>query len=164
MTNINKLIKQYYKPHGKNPTGIDTPTTAEKYTNQYNTKMKRKQYNRHRHLILDELINEFPHTLRQYQIDQVRYWIDRFNDNFKEFHRQSSNETIILAFLLIHWKSENPKIKISELPISRKYNLTTDKFILIEARLIFQLMRTTELTYNQRKHVNNNLLEEYQYD
>lgn len=164
MNDIVKLLEKYYKCDGDNLTGIEKPTRAEKTTKDYNRKMKKKQYNRNRHLILDVLLNEVPYKFKTYQIVQVRYWIDRFNDNFKDFHRQASNEAIILAFLLIHWKQENPKLKISNLPITHKYNLTIEKFILIETRLLFKLMQSTELVYNQRRYVNSNLLEEPQYD
>lgn len=147
MNDIEKLLRKYSKP-----------TRAEKCTKEYNKKMKREQYRKHRHLILNQLLNEIPHHYTNTEIQTIRYWIDRFNKNFKDFHRTSSNETIILAFLMIYWKQKNPKLKISKLPISQKYDLTEKKFILIQNRLIFQLMRTTELTYTQSKYVNHNYL------
>ena len=159
MTNdIVKLMNKYYKSVGADSTAIETITAAEKTSKEYNQKQKRQQYNRHRHLILDELLTEIPYHYTDTDIEIIRYWIDRFNDNFKDFHRQSSNETIILAFLLIYWKWKNPKIKVSDLPISQKYQLTDDKFTLIQNRLIFQLMRTTELRYSQAKYLNHEYL------
>lgn len=164
MTNITKLMRKYYKKEGENPTAEFKINKAEKHSPEYNRKLKKHQYNKHRHLILDTLLNEAPFTLNPYQIEQIRYWLDKFNDNFKEFHRNSSNETIILAFIMIQWKVKNPKIHIGSFAISRKYNLTNQKFELIQNRLIFQLMRTTELTYNQRKWQKNNTLEQCHYD
>lgn len=158
MTDIETLLKKYYKKIGKNATAIETPIPAEKHTPEYNTRLKRDQYNRHRHQILNELLTEIPYHFTDNEITTIRYWIDRFNDNFKDFHRTSSNETIILAFLMIYWKKKNPKIKVSELPISHKYDLTENRFTLIQNRLIFQLMRTTELRYSQAKHVNHEYL------
>ena len=158
MSNIEHLLNKYYKQIVQNATAIETPTHAEKHTSNYNTRLKREQYNRHRHLILDELLTEIPYHYTDNEISTIRYWIDRFNDNFKDFHRTSSNETIILAFLMIYWKQKNPKIKVSELPISQKYDLTENRFTLIQNRLIFQLMRTTELTYSQAKYVNHDYL------
>lgn len=158
MTDIENLLNKYYKKIGQNATAIETPTNAEKHTSNYNTRLKREQYNRHRHLILDELLTEIPYHYTKHEITTIRYWIDRFNDNFKDFHRTSSNETIILAFLMIYQKQKNPKIKVSELPISQKYDLTENRFTLIQNRLIFQLMRTTELTYSKAKHVNHEYL------
>lgn len=158
MTDIHELINKYYKPVGKNTTAIPTITPAEKTSKEYNRQMKKKQYNRHRHLILDELLSEIPYHYTRNDIITIKYWIDRFNDNFKEFHRQASNETIILAFLMILWKQKNPRLKIHESRISRKYGLNRDKFELIQNRLIFKLMRTTELTYNQAEYVNQEYL------
>ena len=158
MNDIENLLNKYYKQIGKNATAIETPTPAEKHTPNYNTRLKREQYNRHRHLILDELLTEIPYHYTDTEITTIRYWIDRFNDNFKDFHRTSSNETIILAFLMIYQKQKNPKIKVSELPISQKYDLTENRFTLIQNRLIFQLMRTAELTYTQAKYVNHEYL------
>ena len=158
MTDITELMNKYYKKIGQNPTEIENIRPSEKRSSEYNKRLKRTQYNRHRHLILDELLIEIPHHYTTSEIESIRYLIDRFNDNFKDFHRQSSNETIILAFLMIYWKQKNPKLKVSELPISRKYDLNKDKFELIQNRLIFQLMRTTELTYSQAKYVNHEYL------
>ena len=159
MNDIETLIGKYYKKVGQDSTAIETPIPAEKHTSNYNTRLKRDQYNRHRHLILDELLTEIPHHFTTSEIETVRYWIDRFNTNFKDFHRQSSNETIILAFLMIYWKQKNPKLKISKLAISRKYYLDDNKFELIQNRLIFRLMCTVELKYNQAKYVNHEYLE-----
>lgn len=158
MTDINLLLNKYYTREGGNLTAHDKINKAEKHTSEYNIKQKREQYKRHRHLILDKLLTEIPCHYTQNDICTIRYWIDRFNDNFKDFHRQSSNETIILAFCMIYWKQKNPKIKVSELPISHKYDLTNEKFELIQNRLIFQLMKTTELTYSQAKYLNHNYL------
>ena len=158
MNDIETLMNKYYKKVGQDSTAIETPTPAEKHTSNYNTRLKRDQYNRHRHLILDELLTEIPHHFTDSEVETIRYWIDRFNDNFKDFHRTSSNETIILAFLMIYWKQKNPKLKVSKLAISNKYDLTENRFTLIQNRLIFQLMRTTELTYTQAKYVNHEYL------
>ena len=161
---INQLINKYYKPDGKNKTGTIRVNKAEKHTPEYNKKLKREQYRRNRHLILDKLLNEIPFHLEPNQVTQIRYWIDRFNNNFKEFHYNSSNETIILAFIMIQWKQKYPKLYVANMPICKQYELTTPKFELIQNRLIFQLMKTTELTYNQSKYVNHNLLEKSHYD
>jgi len=159
MTDIKKLLNKYYTGVGADSTAIDRINPAEKHSHDYNKRMKKQQYNRHRHLILDELLNEIPYHYTTSEVETVRYWIDRFNDNFKDFHRTSSNETIILAFLMILQKQKNPKLKVSKLSISDKYDLTDNRFTLIQNRLIFQLMRTTELRYNQAKHLNHEYME-----
>lgn len=155
MTNINRLLNKYYTSEGGNLTAHDKINKAEKTSREYNIKQKREQYRRNRHLILDQLLTEIPFTLTNNQVQQIRFWIDRFNDNFKDFHKNSSNETIILAFIMIQWREKYPKTNISDYSITTKYDLNNQKFTLIQNRLIFQLMRTTELTYTQSKYVNN---------
>jgi len=152
MNDIKQLINKYYKPDGKNMTGSNKKTPAERYTKTHALKQKNEANRKHRHNILSELTREIPFTLTHHQTEQIRYWIDTFNNNFKEFHRQSSNETIILAFIMIQAKNHNPRLQLENYSINEKYNLTTPIFELIQNRLIFQLMRTTPLTYNQRIH------------
>jgi len=160
---IQRLLNKYYKPEGACLTADFKINPSEKHTKEYNKKMKREQYRKNRHLILQELLNEIPFRLNQNQVTQIKYWIDRFNDNFKDFHRRSSNETIILAFIMIQRKQANPRLEVERLSICKKYNLTYPVFINIQNKLIFQLMRTTELTYNQSKHLNHSILEKGEY-
>ena len=82
-----------------------------------------------------------------------------FNEDFKNFHRQSSNETILLAFIFIQQKQVNKRINVEQYSISKKYNLTTPIFETIQNELIFQLMRTTPLQYNQKKVLDNSILQ-----
>ena len=152
MSNIEYLLTKYYKKEGANLTAHQKINKAEKHTPRYNKKIKREQYRRNRHLILKQLLNETPFTLKQYQIDQIKYWIDRFNDDFKSFHRNSSNETILLAFIMIQQMQSDKGMNINKYSISKKYNLTLSKFETIQNQLIFRLMKTTELRYSQSKH------------
>ena len=147
MSNIKGLIKKY-----------ETPTKAEKTTNEYNKKIRLEIACKNRHLILDQLLLEIPFHLNQSQVQQIRYWIDTFNKDFKNFHRQSSNETIILALIFIQRKKVNPRLHVTKYTISKKYNLTTPIFEVIQNKLIFQLMKTTPLTYTQAKHYNHDIL------
>lgn len=158
MTNYTELIKKYYRNDGENMTATPKITSAERSSNEYHRKVRQAALKKHRHLILDELINEIPFRLTEPQILQIRYWIDNFNDNFKNFHRKSSNETIILAFIMIQRKKVNPKIQVERFTISRKYNLTHPVFETIQNRLIFELMRTTQLVYNQSRYYNHEIL------
>lgn len=150
---IDQLIKKYEKP-----------TPGERYTKEYKRKLNQEAQRKHRHLLLDSLLNETPFNLPKYQVNQIRYWIDRFNNDFKNFHRRSSNETILLAFIFIQRRNLNPYVQIEKYTISNKYNLTTPIFETIQNRLIFQLMKTTELRYNQKEYLdleyNKNNLEE----
>ena len=152
MSNIEYLLTKYYKKEGANLTAHQKINKAEKHTPRYNKKIKREQYRRNRHLILKQLLNETPFTLKQYQINQIKYWIDRFNDDFKSFHRNSSNETILLAFIMIQQMQSDKGMNINKYSISKKYNLTLPKFETIQNQLIFRLMKTTELRYSQSKH------------
>lgn len=158
MSDINNLLKKYYKPEGYDLTRNQKINPAEKMSNEYHNKIRSENRRKHRHLILDELLTEIPFHLTKTQILQIRYWIDRFNDEFKSFNRKSSNETIILAFILIQRKQDKPRLNISKLSITRKYKLTQAKFTTIQNRLIFQLMRTTELKYTQSKYYNHEIL------
>lgn len=159
MTNINKLINKYYNPDGKNPTGTIKKHKKECYSNEYNQQQRLEANRKNRHLILDQLLNEIPFRLQDPQITQIRYWIDTFNPYFKDFHRQASNETIILAFIMIQRKQVNSRLKIERFSISRKYKLTTAKFISIQNQLIFELMRTTPLTYTLSEKYDHEILQ-----
>lgn len=163
MTNINELIKEYYTPDGENMTATPKKSKSECYTNNYNKQQKLEANRKNRHLLLDTLLNETPFKLNKNQIQQIRYWIDTFNPYWKQFHRQASNETILLAMIMIQYKKENSRLKIERYPINQKYNLTTSKFITIQNQLISLLMRTTPLTYNQSIHYNHEILEKGKY-
>ena len=160
MTDYNKLINKYYRPDGKNRTGHIKINNAEIISNEYDKTLKSDNRRKHRHLLLDELLNETPFRLNETQTLQIRYWIDNFNEDFKGFHRRSSNETIILAFIMIQRKNTNPKLNVEKFSISRKYNLTNLVFESIQNKLIFRLMQTTPLTYNQQVYVNHEILQE----
>lgn len=144
MTNYNKLLKKYEKP-----------TKSEKFTNEYQNKINQEAARKNRHLILDELLLEVPFTLTKPQITVIRTWIDDFNTDFKDFHRQSSNETIILAFIFLMRKEDFPKLDVSTFSISKKYNLTKPIFELIVCRLVYRLIKTMPIilrTSNRKDH------------
>lgn len=159
MTDIKKLIHRYYTPDGKNMTGYNKKNHRERYTGTYAKNEYLEKNLRYRHGILQDLLKESPFTLTTQQTTEIKYWIDTFNNEFKTFHRQSSNETIILAFIIIQAMKTNPKIRIEDYRICTKYHLNKDKYTLIQNRLIFQLMKTTPLVYNQARYVNHTLIE-----
>ena len=154
MSNIEQLFQKYYNPEGQNLTAYEKRHRAEHTSNQYRNKQLQTARLKHRHLILDQLLNEINFTVKPYQIERVGYLIDRFNTDLKNLHRQSSDETIILALIMVQYKQENPKMDIGTMRISRKYKLTNHKFTIIQNRLIHQIMKTTELQYSQEKYVN----------
>ena len=118
---------------------------------------------RNRHLLLDQLLNEIPFRLNNPQIEDIRKWINEFNPYWKDFHRQASDETILLAFIMIQRKQQNKRLKVERFSISRKYNLTEAVFITIQNQLIFELMRATPLTYTLSKKYNHEILEKKGY-
>lgn len=158
MTDIKKLLNTYYKADGRNLTGNIRINKSEKMSNKYHNERRQNERQKHRYLILHELLKETPFTLQKTQIEQIEYWLTIFNKNFKNFHRKASEETIILAFIMIQRKKVKPNLKITKYTISRKYDLTLPVFTLIQNRLIFELMRTTPLIYNQSKHYNHEIL------
>ena len=152
MTEINQLINKYYKNDGLNNTGSNRRVKGEMTSKEYYNNERQEASKQNKHLILDQLLNEIPFRLNQKQVQQIRRWIDLFNNDWKEFHRQASNETIILALIFIQYKQANKGIKLEKYTITEKYKLTPAIFETIQNELIFQLMKTTELRYSQNKY------------
>ena len=162
MNDINKLIRKYYKRDGENMTGAIKVNPAERYTNNYHKQIRQEQRNKHRYLILQQLLKEVPFYLHEDQIQQIQYWLTIFQDDFKNFHRKASEETIILALIFIQRKQTHTDTQIYRYKISTKYDLTQTVFTTIQNQLIFQLMKTTPLTYSQMKHLDNYILQKRQ--
>ena len=59
---------------------------------------------------------------------------------------------------MIQQKHTNPRLNVEKYTISQKYNLNNTVFETIQNKLIFKLMRTLPLTYNQARHVNHEIL------
>ena len=159
MKTINTLLNEYYTNDGKNLTATPKRNPYEQTTSEYDKTRRQETNRRRRQAILTILINEIPIHITETQTNQIRYWINQFNTEFKEFHRQATDETIILALIMIQAKNTNPKLKIENYKINKKYNLNTPIFTLIQNRLIFKLLQTTPLVYNQQTHLNNEILQ-----
>lgn len=164
MVNYNKLINKYYKKEGKNLTAQPRIYKGERSRNEYHKDVRLEANRKNRYLLLRQLMNEVPFHITKTQRAQIMYWVESFNDNFKNFHRRSSEETILLGFIMIQYKQVNPNINIDKYTICKKYNLTPAIFELIQNRLIFELMKTTPLTYNQAKYYNHYLEEKEEDD
>ncbi|MBR3213922.1 MAG: hypothetical protein IKF79_05340 [Methanosphaera sp.] len=156
--NITHLIHKYYTPDEANLTANNKKTPGERHTPTYRKQQKQEANRKHRHNLLTQLLKETPFKLTKIQEQQIRYWIDTFNPYWKHFHRQASNETILLAFIMIQQKHSNPRLQVENYTISHKYELNNNTLLLIQNRLIFELMRTTPLTYNQSLHLNHEIL------
>jgi len=163
MTDYNFLINKYYTSDGENMTATPKKNKSECYNKEYDKKQKLEASRKHRHLIFDNLLNEIPFHLHEGQTQQIRTWINTFNPYFKDFHRQASNETIILAFIMIQRKQANKRLNVEKFSISKKYKLTSAIFITIQNQLIFELMRTTPLTYTLSQRYNHEILEKKGY-
>ena len=150
MTEIKKLINKYYNPDGKNLTATTRTHKAEHTSNHYKKQQRQQTNHRKRQAILTTLLQETPFYLHPDRVKQIRYWITTFNKDFKNFHRQASDETIILALIFIQRKQANKRTRLEEYSITTKYNLTTPIFTNIQNQLIFELMKTTPLQYNQK--------------
>lgn len=136
ITNYSKLLKKYSKP-----------TAGERYSNQYKIKLRMEQRVKHRHLLLDGLVNEVPFKVTAHEKERVKYLINTFTD-FKSFHRRASNEAILLAFIFLLKTIKNPKTNVEEFTISKKYGLTNPMFRLIICRLCDQLSQMIPLAHN----------------
>lgn len=155
---IEEKIHKYYNNDGLNNTGSNKRVKGEITSKEYWRKQNQESNRKHRHLLLDQLLNEIPFNIEPQQVSQLRHWIDLFNPHWKEFHRQASNETILLALILIQYKQSHPNIRIEKYSITTKYNLTTPVFTLIQNRLIFMLIKHTPLTYTLSNAYDNYIL------
>ncbi len=140
MSHINHLLHKYQKP-----------TPAERYTKEYKKQIKTEQRIKNRHLLLDELLNEIPFHINPFQEKILRYYINTF-PNFKKFHRQASNKTILLAFIFLLRTLDKPKTNVDEYSISRKYKLNNTNFRLIICRLNKELMQQLPLTIHETNY------------
>lgn len=142
MTNITKLLDKYETPDGENKR-VYGEVTTDKYRNTERQKANLKN----RHLLLDNILNETEQPINKQQKTEIKQWINQFHDEWKTIHRQSSDETIITALILIQYKKNNYRIPKALAEAINKYDLTTRKFLLIQNRIIFLLMKYTPLNY-----------------
>ena len=143
MTSIEFLLQKYETSHGEN-----RKVNGEQTSNDYWNNQRRNATVKDRHLTLDKLLNETDQPLNPQQKIEVKTWIDLFKYDWKNIHRQSEDETIILALIIIQYKNNHYYIKKSLKNACLKYNLDIQKFMLIQNRIIFLLMKNTPLKYN----------------
>lgn len=142
MNNINTLLQKYETPTGENKR-VKGETTTPEYRNTERQKAQLKN----RYLLLDTILNETQNPINKQQKKEIRQWIQQFHDDWKTLHRQSSDEAIITALILIQYKKHNYKTPKPLKQTIEKYNLTTQKFLIIQNRIIFLLMKHTPLQY-----------------
>ena len=143
-----KLLKKYDK----------TYVSGEKRTKDTETEHKRKQTKAEKHRIADDLIREADKLyLTGDDINHVHYLIDKFTD-FNKLHRKASNEKIILSFIWYTYKLNNPKRRISEYSILKKYGLTEDIFELISVRMLKVALAESPIVPKGTLKYDNNIL------
>lgn len=137
MTNYKKLLHKYKKP---NP--------SERYRTEYKKQLNQHSRLKNRFLLADEIITETPFHITKTEKKQVQYYIKTVK-NFKNLHRQASNEAIILAFIFITKIPNNPKINPEDYTISNKYGLNNTNFRLITCRLNQEILKTLPITIHE---------------
>ena len=136
MTNYEKLLNKYEKSYVK----------GEVRSNEYDHQIKLQSKLKHRMLLVDQIALESKYLLLTHsQKDTVKFLVKTFNNNFKDLHRQASDETIILAFMFYLKKLETPKIQLKNYRITQKYRLTDTIFELILCRVTDYFMTTSPL-------------------
>ena len=135
----------------------NTYVKGEVRSKKYNKQLKQKEAVKNRHLIADELFNEVPFMLNDYEKSHVHFLIDQ-NKNFKKLHAKASNETIILAFIFYTKINQNTHIRIQKYKISKKYNLTHNTFEIILCKLVLKGLKETNIYPTVAKGVDHNIL------
>ena len=143
-----KLLKKYDNNY----------VPGEKRTKNTETEHKQKQTLKEKHLIADELIREADKLhLTGDDVEHVHYLVDKFTD-FNKLHRKASNEKIILSFIWYTYKLKNPKRRINEYSILKKYGLTEDNFELISVRMLKVSLAESPIVPKGTVKYDNNIL------
>ena len=131
---------------------------GEKRTSNTETLHKRRQTISEKHSIADDLIHEAEKLhLTQDDITHIHYLVDKFKD-FNTLHRKAKNETIILAFIWYTYKIRNPKRRLNEYAITKKYGLTDPVFELICCRMLQVSLAETPIVPRQSLKYDNDIL------
>jgi len=142
MTDIKKILRKYETIDGQNKR-VKGEITTDNYRN-----MERQTANlKDKHLLLDKVLNDIDQPLNPQQKTEIKKWIDTFKDDWKTLHRQSKTETIILALIIIQYKNNHYKLTNTIKKACIDYDLDRQKFIFIQNRVIFLLMKHTPLQY-----------------
>lgn len=145
MTNYARLLRKYNEKYVK----------GEVRSSEYENQLKLEATLKHRMLLVDQLTLEAKYLmLTKSQQNIVKYLVKIFNNDFKNLHRRSSDETIILAFMFYLKKLETPRIRLENYSITRKYNLTDAVFELILCRITDYFMKHSPVVVNQT-HLDN---------
>ena len=142
MTDIKKILRKYETIDGQNKR-VKGEITTDNYRN-----MERQTANlEDKHLLLDKVLNDIDQPLNPQQKTEIKTWINIFKDDWKTLHRQTKTETIILALIIIQYKNNHYKLTNTIKKACIDYDLDRQKFIFIQNRVIFLLMKHTPLQY-----------------
>lgn len=131
---------------------------GEKRTKNTETEHKRKQTIAEKHQIADDLIREADKLhLTGDDVEHVHYLVDKFKD-FNKLYRNTSKECIILAFIWYTFKLKNPKRRINEYSINKKYGLTEAVFELISCRMLKVSLAESPIVPKGTLKYDNNIL------
>lgn len=145
---IDKILRKYDKNY----------VPGEKRTAATETEHKRKQTISEKHSIADDLIHEAEKLhLTNDDVTHIHYLIDKFKD-FNVLHRKAKSETIIMAFIWFTWKLRNPKRRLNEYSITKKYDLTEPVFELICCRMLHYSLAETPIVPRQTLKYDNSIL------
>ena len=146
---INNLINKYNSPYVK----------GERFSSEYNLKLKQEQRLRKKHLLCNELIEEFEFfNLTPNQKEFVHYLIDCFSNDFKKLHGRAKNETIILVFIFYVKKLEDSRIDLNNYSISQKYNLNDSVFKLVVCRMCDIFIKSSYMKYRDTTRYDHDIL------
>lgn len=114
--------------------------------------------------LADSVFNELPFSFNNVQKDQVRHLIT-IHKNFKELHRQASNEEIILCFIFIVKMQENTRIiqknkKLISKLIKNEHKVENfrNTFEIVQLNLLLYYLRKEPILPVEPKGVDHNLL------
>ena len=141
MTDIEKLLETYESPY----------VPGEIRSNEYNRKIKNNSKLKHRILVLDSLNNELPDNikLQKHEKELIIGVLKVFKFNFKDIHRQASEEAILLSIIFHVKKRVKPNLQLEDYPIFDKYGLTNPMLVTILTRLLnYYMLHSHEVIYN----------------
>ena len=149
MEDIQQKLDKYAAPY----------VHGEKRSPEYEREIKEKQALKRRLGIAKTLKYEAKYlVITKTHMEQVNYLIVLFNDRFKQLHKRTSEETIILAFIFYTVRLDDSRVNLNNYRISKKYNLTDQVFSLIISRMFHFLLQEKPIPPRLTTEYNHELL------
>ena len=152
MTHIEQLLQKYTRPY----------VPGEIRSNEYNRQIKKESRHKNRLLILDELNNELPYSIKLHKHEKeiINSILKVFQDDLKILNRTATEEQIILTIIFQVKKRVKPNLRIEDYSIFTKYKLTNSMLITILCRLNNYYMATHPLIIKETVDYDHELLYE----